>query len=122
MIQAFITKRKSPKDKIVAGNVSSTRIGFITASNIANTTATATAVKILLFTMATPGKMYARTKTFTVLIKIFNKNFIVVKLQLARKNLRPLNIFLIKPATLQQKQSLSHSLNHKNIFHLDHSV
>lgn len=55
IIQALITKRKSPSVRMVAGNVSKTSNGFITASKKERTTATISAVNISLISM--PGNM-----------------------------------------------------------------
>lgn len=70
MMQAFITKRKSPNVRIVAGRVNKMSKGFTIASNTANTNATITAVIILLFTISIPGNIAASIKTFTVVISI----------------------------------------------------
>ena len=76
IMQALITKRNKPRVRIVAGKVNSISNGLMKASSNASTKATTMAVKKLLFTICTPGKMYASTKTFTVVISTFNKNFI----------------------------------------------
>lgn len=55
IIHALIIKRNKPSVSIVAGNVSSTSSGFINASKKDNTTATISAVNMLLISM--PGKM-----------------------------------------------------------------
>jgi hypothetical protein len=47
---------------------------LINASSKASTKATMIAVKKLLFTISTPGSMYASTKTFTVVINTFMRN------------------------------------------------
>jgi hypothetical protein len=73
-----MTNKKRPKVKIVAGNVNKISSGFTIASSTANTNATITAVKILLFTIAIPGKIAASIKTFTVVIRILYKKFMML--------------------------------------------
>ena len=87
-MKAFITKRKRPSVNIVAGNVSRINKGFTTASSIASTKANSKAVKISAITI--PGRIYASINTFTVVINILIKNFMVhyfdqIKLLLIRK-------------------------------------
>jgi hypothetical protein len=82
MMQALITNKKSPRVKMVAGNVSKISNGFITASSTANTNATNIAVTILLFSIATPGRMAANINTLTVVMRILYKKFIVLHLSL----------------------------------------
>ena len=98
---------------MVAGSVNKISSGFTIASSTANTRATITAVTILLFIISTPGNIAASTKTFTAVINILNKKFIrvfcfsiknkqfyfrayffVFTLQLIRKNLQAVNIYL----------------------------
>ncbi len=67
---------------MVAGNVSKISSGFITASNTANTSATKIAVTILLFSIATPGSIAASINTFTVVMRILYKKFMVLRLSL----------------------------------------
>ena len=76
MMQALITKRNNPSVSMVAGSVSRISRGFINASSSDSTKATTIAVKKLLFTISTPGSMYASINTLTVVISTFNKNFI----------------------------------------------
>ena len=88
IMKAFITKRKRPSVNIVAGNVSRINKGFTTASSIASTKANSKAVKISAITI--PGRIYASINTFTVVINILIKNFMVhyfdqIKLLLIRK-------------------------------------
>ncbi len=60
----FIISKNSPRVTIVIGKVSNTKIGFTNALIIESTTATTRAVKKLA--IATPGNVYAATKTATV--------------------------------------------------------
>ena len=75
---------------MVAGKVSSINKGFTIASRIANTMATVSAVYISAICI--PGRIDARINTFTAVISILIKNFMVhyfnqIKLLLIRKNL-----------------------------------
>jgi hypothetical protein len=73
MIKAFITNKKSPSDRMVAGNVSNINIGFISESNMANTMATRMEVpKLSIFT---PGNISANKKAFTAITSIRIINF-----------------------------------------------
>ena len=55
IINALITNKNNPSEKIVTGSVNIINNGLIVASNIANSTATASAVKISLITI--PGRI-----------------------------------------------------------------
>lgn len=76
MIQALMTNKNNPRVSMVTGRVNIINSGLIVASNIASTTATISAVKISLSLI--PGRIWARINALTVVINIFNKNFIPV--------------------------------------------
>lgn len=80
MMIALITKRKRPNVRMVAGSVSNINNGFTSASSIASTKATTMAVK--KFEMSTPGRISARKKAFTAIIKTLNKKFTALYLRL----------------------------------------
>ena len=55
IINALIANKNNPSEKIVTGSVNIINNGLIVASNIANSTATASAVKMSLITI--PGRI-----------------------------------------------------------------
>ena len=75
MIHAFITNKKSPKVKMVAGKVNSTKIGFTNTFSKANTAATNKAVIKVFPSKVTPGKKWASTTTATAVKSNFINKF-----------------------------------------------
>jgi len=78
IMHALITNRKRPSERMVAGSVNKINNGLMNESSRERTTATAIAVKISR--MCTPGNIFARMKTFTVVINIFNRYFMQNKI------------------------------------------
>ena len=77
MMQALITKRKSPKVTMVIGMVRTIKIGFKIALSNAKTIATIIAAANPL--TATPGKKCARSNTIPAVIKSLKMRFIFYK-------------------------------------------
>jgi len=74
MMQAFITNKNIPNVSMVTGKVNTIKSGLTVASKMASITATITEVKIL--SISIPGRILARIKAFTEVIRIFRINFI----------------------------------------------
>jgi hypothetical protein len=72
---AFIAKRNKPRVTTVTGSVSTTSIGFTTASNAASTTANIKAVKIL--SIRTPDNIFESTKATIAEMSILIMKFIL---------------------------------------------